>query len=891
MINKKVFNLFLILIFNNPNILGYTIYYINNSSKYIINKGEITVSNTLIGCPTSSNDIVLLPGKFYPDKSTYQDAYISAKCKYSCFDYFKVLDNSFDIRNETGNEAKAECRSHTIELTDDGVYYEGYHDRRKVMNLPYGLTITRFPGFNIPAYFNFNPTIKADQFYGTRPTNHFYDIGSKKQAMIQIDIPNANPVIGKFIGINKFLQNNYDLVKSLKIQYSDAVTKFQKVFEYFVNTGAKEGRQIVTALPLGGFNEKKYLELNPDVAASPYYSKNPRQHFLDHGYKENRLIQIDAQIAIPPSSNTGLYTAKNWPTESQVAIFGGIDNYLNKFPYVADKNIDQIPMQLSKIFNDYTIQGNKTMPRSIFEPKSARCDQMRGKWQNNSCTCPQNYQWTGSDCVCSSGYSQILDPLKQFLPRCVSPEEKSCILLPNGNPSKRIWDDVAKKCKCLGNLIYNGTDCVCPAGLIPIFENYCGTQDQKTCHDIDPANKYDLNKKVCVCSKGRIWNGKNCICPTNLVWNPNLYCISQDQQTCIDKQGVWDGSKCTFPQLAKICTDGGGTWDDKTNSCTCSGGRIWGSGICQCPMEALSTGSVQQKWDGTKCVSGLAADRAAVTLATLKQNCLNSNGAWDDQKNICNCQGNKIWNGSDCVCPAGTTYYNNQCMGTDQINCLKAQPNTGQIWDSANSKCICPSSFPNFVNNKCVTQAATACAASGGTFDAGRNSCTCPTGQTWINNQCMSQIQQNCISDGGTWSGTTCICPTNYSWFNNHCITALQKLCTDSGGTIGVDGKCLCPSGQMLSSDGTCTSNNLLPCAMQGGSWDNTTYICTCPFNRIWNKTTKTCDCPAGYPVHGAAGTLCLSRTDCPIGISNDISQCGKCYARWDSMNSNCNIQ
>lgn len=38
----------------------------------------------------------------------------------------------------------------------------------------------------------------------------------------------------------------------------------------------------------GNFNPVAYLAANPDVAANKYYSKNPYQHYIDHGQREGR---------------------------------------------------------------------------------------------------------------------------------------------------------------------------------------------------------------------------------------------------------------------------------------------------------------------------------------------------------------------------------------------------------------------------------------------------------------------------------------------------------------------------------------------------------------------------------------------------------------------------
>jgi len=42
------------------------------------------------------------------------------------------------------------------------------------------------------------------------------------------------------------------------------------------------------ATPGAGFDAQKYLAANPDVAADPYFSQNPYQHWLRHGQAEGR---------------------------------------------------------------------------------------------------------------------------------------------------------------------------------------------------------------------------------------------------------------------------------------------------------------------------------------------------------------------------------------------------------------------------------------------------------------------------------------------------------------------------------------------------------------------------------------------------------------------------
>ena len=64
-----------------------------------------------------------------------------------------------------------------------------------------------------------------------------------------------------------------------------------------------------TPPPSVSFNGAAYLAANPDVAADPYYSQNPYQHWVQHGQAEGRQNPGNGSSALAPGSLTAPFTA------------------------------------------------------------------------------------------------------------------------------------------------------------------------------------------------------------------------------------------------------------------------------------------------------------------------------------------------------------------------------------------------------------------------------------------------------------------------------------------------------------------------------------------------------------------------------------------------------
>ncbi len=63
-------------------------------------------------------------------------------------------------------------------------------------------------------------------------------------------------------------------------------------YAHYVLHGQNEGRN----LGGGNFDGQAYLRANPDVAADPFYGRNPFQHFLDHGLEEERDLGTNPTV-------------------------------------------------------------------------------------------------------------------------------------------------------------------------------------------------------------------------------------------------------------------------------------------------------------------------------------------------------------------------------------------------------------------------------------------------------------------------------------------------------------------------------------------------------------------------------------------------------------------
>jgi hypothetical protein len=70
------------------------------------------------------------------------------------------------------------------------------------------------------------------------------------------------------------------------------------------------------------FNPEFYLQQNPDVAADPWYGKNPLLHYAEWGVNEGRLGQPAGSVQ--PSIQYTPYTLQNRPSAEQPQFYGNI---------------------------------------------------------------------------------------------------------------------------------------------------------------------------------------------------------------------------------------------------------------------------------------------------------------------------------------------------------------------------------------------------------------------------------------------------------------------------------------------------------------------------------------------------------------------------------------
>jgi peptidoglycan hydrolase-like protein with peptidoglycan-binding domain len=198
--------------------------------------------------------------------------------------------------------------------------------------------------------------------------------------------------------------------------------------------------------------------------------------------------------------------------------------------------------------------------------------------------------------------------------------------------------------------------------------------------------------------------------------------------------------KCVCPS--------GQVFDRKLNRCRvgCASGTVFDGKQCvtRCP-EA-------ERWNGKQCVNRCAAGQRWNARRNRCVSQCSSGQRWNGKQCVNRCQSSQRWNGKQCVnrCSAGQRWTGRQCVSS----CTG-----GKVFDAKRNRCVCPSGQTE-VRGKCLRLQTTPGGQTitpgqstvrpiprctgGKVYDAKRRSCVCPAGRVEIRGNCVFvQIKPN----------------------------------------------------------------------------------------------------------------------------------------------------
>jgi len=205
--------------------------------------------------------------------------------------------------------------------------------------------------------------------------------------------------------------------------------------------------------------------------------------------------------------------------------------------------------------------------------------------------------------------------------------------------------------------------------------------------------------------------------------------------SCSGGTGGCDSSQKT------LCSSSGGTWNNSTCKCSCTGAKTWDAS------------------DGCKC-SDVAAGSA----------CGSSGGTWDVNGCSCDCGDTKTWDSTNlgCACPASVKTSCTNGGGTLSESDCSCSCTNGKTWDKDSSACVCSD-----------TKAESNCTGSKGTWSNKTCTCTCEGKNYYLSNgKCVAKFKAQKIKIGVL---VNChYCPDGLGW-RSACNGSNDTDCYDAG--------------------------------------------------------------------------------------------------------------
>lgn len=291
---------------------------------------------------------------------------------------------------------------------------------------------------------------------------------------------------------------------------------------------------------------------------------------------------------------------------------------------------------------------------------------------------------------------------------------------------------------------------------------------------------------------------RSCPCPTDIcstvlndcAADANCTHFAQDEFNCTCMEG-FEGNGFTCSDIDEC--------KDLNNSVLCPANAACvnkeGGYVCQCAGNRVNNGSE------CVCKENLTED------LELKECVCPSSSVYSTTQEQCVCRNNSIWNGSACECLPGFVEAN----VTGLCECL---PNFLLYFDSELNRPTC------------------VCAFDGLKYDEQLGDCTCGGNRTFNGSECVcregfvvnvSDEPDNCVCPPGmeySSSVDSCICLAKFMEYD-----ALTKRCVCKGNRTDVGGQCECRGNFINSESGK---------------------ECVCPANMVYSGTAEMCVCPDG---------------------------------------------
>ena len=318
-----------------------------------------------------------------------------------------------------------------------------------------------------------------------------------------------------------------------------------------------------------------------------------------------------------------------------------------------------------------------------------------------------------------------------------------------------------------------------------------------------------------------------------------------------------------------------------------------------CAANANCTQTAQDEFN-CSCVDGFEGDGATCSdidecmelnssaLCPANAACVNMEGGY-----ICQCTGNRTYNGSECVCsenliedlelkecvcPSSSVYSTTQeqcvCRNNSIWNGSACECLPGFVETNVTGLCECPPSLLLLFDSD-LGRPTCVCAFDGLTYDELLGECSCGGNRTFNNSECVCREGFVVDMDNST---ENCVCPPEmeYSASLDSCTCSAMFMeydpvtsqCVCQGNRTDVGGQCEC-RGNLVDSD----SGEECVCPA-GMVYSGTAKMCICTGNRTYDGSECVCNgslvedmelnecvCPEGS-VYNATEELCVCRTN-----------------------------
>lgn len=246
-------------------------------------------------------------------------------------------------------------------------------------------------------------------------------------------------LIGKLV--SKYINNNFEDKKEIKEEYMEILQKYnQNMVEYFYSLDEKQREEIMEI-------EKKITNINEN--ATPLRFKILKSN-IDNEIKATAIRKVEALRNLEPNS-TEYYKIKGW-----------VDGLLN-IPFGIYKDLPINMNNSQEEITNYLINANKTLNRSVYGHKKAKCQilQIVSQWISNprskgsvfSIVGPMG---NGKTTLVKEGIAKMINRPFQFI--SLGGATDSCFFdghsytYEGSQPGKIV--DILKKSKCMNPVIY-----------------------------------------------------------------------------------------------------------------------------------------------------------------------------------------------------------------------------------------------------------------------------------------------------------------------------------------------------------------------------------------------------------------------------------------------------